>query len=91
MLSALLAGADLPQVRLSDHFETPGPSLLAESCRLLGIPQPWPEDALVEAMRQTVTANRIEEGAIRLTVTRGAGTGASICGIWPAITRSIPC
>ena len=34
LLADLLADANLAQIRLSEHFETSGPTLLAESCRL---------------------------------------------------------
>jgi branched-chain amino acid aminotransferase len=39
----------------------------------LGIEIPWPDAALEEALRETISANQVEKGAARLTVTRGPG------------------
>jgi branched-chain amino acid aminotransferase len=46
---------------------------LAESARLLELTLPWSGEELARALRETVEANRLREGAARLTVTRGEG------------------
>jgi branched-chain amino acid aminotransferase len=47
---------------------------LEDGARQLDLPLPWTRSYLAEALRGTVTANGIHDGAIRLTVTRGEGT-----------------
>lgn len=46
---------------------------LTESAGRLGLPLPWSMDELQAALAETVEANRLQEGALRLTVTRGEG------------------
>jgi branched-chain amino acid aminotransferase len=46
---------------------------LAESARRLQLALPWPEADLTAALQETAAANRLREGALRLTVTRGEG------------------
>ncbi|MCD6392585.1 MAG: branched-chain-amino-acid transaminase [Planctomycetes bacterium] len=43
------------------------------SARVLRLAMPMPEDALADATRQTVEANGVHDGYIRLVVTRGVG------------------
>lgn len=53
-------------LRLSAHL-----ARLAEGARILDIPLSANEDALGEALRSTARANRLRDGALRLTLTRG--------------------
>ncbi|MFN3649883.1 MAG: aminotransferase class IV [Armatimonadota bacterium] len=46
---------------------------LAESAVRLDLPLPWSPEELALAIRDTVRANEIRDGAVRLTVTRGEG------------------
>ena len=43
------------------------------SAKAMRLPIPMPEDALADATRQTVEANGVHDGYIRLVVTRGVG------------------
>ena len=47
---------------------------LYDSAKAIRLEMPMPEDELAEATRQTVKANGITEGYVRLCVTRGVGT-----------------
>jgi branched-chain amino acid aminotransferase len=46
---------------------------LAEGAEVLRMELPWPVETLADAVRETVRANGVGEGMVRLTVTRGAG------------------
>ena len=46
---------------------------LYESAKVICLPMPMEMDALVKAMEETVAANNVQEGYIRLLVTRGVG------------------
>ncbi|MGV3722438.1 MAG: aminotransferase class IV, partial [Actinomycetota bacterium] len=46
---------------------------LSEGAERLRISLPWPREELRRALQETVAANGLSTGAIRLTVTRGAG------------------
>jgi branched-chain amino acid aminotransferase len=46
---------------------------LRDSALRLDCPLPWPDEELARSLRETVVANDIPDGALRLTVTRGAG------------------
>jgi len=54
--------------RLDAHLDR-----LEASAAQIELPLPWGRAALATALRQTVAANGISEGAVRLTVTRGEG------------------
>lgn len=63
-------------MRLDDHLDR-----LAEGLRILAFSTPPERRALGEAVARVVAANALEQGVIRLTVTRGAGArGVSIAG-----------
>jgi len=47
---------------------------LEESAARLALPLPWPRSLLHEALQKTAEANGLQEGALRLTVTRGPGS-----------------
>src|SRR5437773_5695773 len=55
--------------RLHEHSER-----LYESAKHIYLEIPWPRERLIEEVLRTVTANRKQEGYIRLVITRGAGT-----------------
>ncbi len=55
--------------RLSDHLER-----LMESAKSIGIKVPLTIDELTQVVLATFRINRLEEGHMRLTVTRGVGT-----------------
>lgn len=46
---------------------------LEESAQRLELQLPWSRGAVLGALQETATANRLQEGALRLTVTRGEG------------------
>lgn len=46
---------------------------LEESAQRLELQLPWSHEALLGALQETAAANRLQEGALRLTVTRGEG------------------
>jgi branched-chain amino acid aminotransferase len=60
--------ADGRLFRLEAHLER-----LAASAARIDLPLPWPRDTLAAAIQETIRANRVRGGAIRLTVTRGEG------------------
>lgn len=49
---------------------------LEESLRILGLPAPTSQEALVHGARSTVEANGLKEGLLRITVTAPANSGA---------------
>jgi len=53
---------------------------LQHGLAVLGITIPWDGDALLRAVRQTLAANQLSRGVVRLTVTRGVR--------WSPILRS---
>ncbi len=55
--------------RLEEHIER-----LYESARAIWLEIPMAQDAMCEAVNELVRINKIEDGYIRLVVTRGAGT-----------------
>src|SRR6187401_2645186 len=55
--------------RLHEHVER-----LYESAKHIFLDIPWSRERMVEEVQRTVTANRKQDGYIRLVVTRGAGT-----------------
>lgn len=46
---------------------------LEQSAQRLELQLPWSRDALLGALQETAAANRLQDGALRLTVTRGEG------------------
>lgn len=46
---------------------------MADGARRLDLELPWAPGVLADAIRETVLANGVQNGAVRLTVTRGAG------------------
>ncbi len=54
---------------LQDHVDR-----LYESAQAIRLTIPIPHDAMVAAVNDTLTANQISDGYVRLVVTRGAGT-----------------
>ncbi|MBI3910368.1 MAG: aminotransferase class IV [Armatimonadetes bacterium] len=54
--------------RLRQHLER-----LREGAVALRLALPWSAEALTAMVEETVRANRLQDGALRLTVTRGAG------------------
>lgn len=54
--------------RVDAHLER-----LEDGCLRLEIPLPWPQEALRTALLETVAGNALQDGALRLTVTRGEG------------------
>jgi hypothetical protein len=54
--------------RLEAHLER-----LQDGARRLSLDLPWTAEQLTAALQETISANDISEGVLRLTVTRGAG------------------
>ena len=54
--------------RLGAHLQR-----LSEAAARTELSLPWTEQQLADAIRETVAANGVQDGAVRLTVTRGAG------------------
>src|SRR6516165_4423962 len=54
---------------LAEHIDR-----LYESARAIRLEIPMPKDDLIDAVNNTVAANGLSEGYVRLVVTRGAGT-----------------
>ncbi len=54
--------------RVEAHLER-----LEDGCRRLSLALPWPREDLRTALQETVAANAMQDGALRLTVTRGEG------------------
>ena len=55
--------------RLSEHI-----ARLYESAKAIWLEIPMPQEAMCEAVNEAVRVNKIDDGYIRLLVTRGAGT-----------------
>ncbi|MCL5046070.1 MAG: aminotransferase class IV [Actinobacteria bacterium] len=88
LFETMRVGAGRP-LHLDEHLER-----LASGAAFLGIPCP-PSGDLREAVDATIAANEVEEGSLRLTLTRGEGTGPDpVSGIKPTLVvtakRGIP-
>lgn len=62
-----LAVRDGAPLRVAAHLDR-----LTRSCEALDLPPPYSHTRLSEALAQVTLANRLEHGALRLTVTRGS-------------------
>lgn len=82
LFETMRVGAGRP-LHLDEHLER-----LASGAAFLGIPCP-PSGELRRAMTAVIAANEVEEGSLRLTLTRGEGTGPDpVPGIKPTLVVS---
>ncbi len=63
-----IRASDGRPLRLAAHF-----ARLRAGARVLDIPVPFSDEALAHALEETLRANAVTDGALRLTLTRGPG------------------